>query len=390
MDKVVFLVAGEQQTEGIKYALSKGLEVHTFDNNPNHPGHKLASFSHNIDVYDEDKILEFSKAINPSAVVNFVSSHGILTGIRLREELGLKGLNRTAYYTVSSKKVFRDFLVKHEMPSPKVYASEEAVSALDGHELIAKPINGGGSRGVVHISSRTAMLSFFKSTPGKENYIIEEYINYSHRLNGDCLVVDNEIYFMIVGDYYYDSFNSLVSYATAFPSTYDYHTVERFLSSLVKKINYGTGPMNFEFIVRDDKLYCIEINPRHSGNFIHEVMSEIYGFRSAKMNVDISLNRIKHAELHERNQFGLKNNTKFYATAILFSEVDGIYEGITVDSSLDPLILRLIKFKDKGDKVSRFETLYDRVALAVMQFDSKLQMDRVLSSFRDFYEIELR
>ena len=390
MDKVIFLVAGEQQSEGIKYALSKGLEVHAFDNNPNNPGHKIASFSHNIDVYDEEKILEIAKAIKPNAVVNFVSSHGILTGIRLREELGLKGLNRNAYYTVSSKRVFRDFLVKNGMPSPKVYAFEEVSSALDRHDLIAKPVSGGGSRGVVRISSRAAMLSFFKNTPEKENYIIEEYINYSHRLNGDCLVVDNEIYFMIVGDYYYDSFNSLVSYATAFPSAYDHHTVECFLSSFVKKINYGTGPMNFEFIVRDDKLYCIEINPRHSGNFIHEVMSETYGFRSAEMNVDISLNKIKHTEIIEKNRFSIKNNTKCYAAALMFSEVDGIYENLTVDSSLAPFILRLIKFKAKGDKVSRFETLYDRVALAVMQFDSKLQMDGVLSSFRDFYAIELR
>jgi len=390
MSKVLFLVAGEQQAEGVEYALSKGCEVHTLDNNPKNPGHKSADFAHYIDVYAEEHVLEIAEAVKPQAVVNFVSSHGMLTGIKVREKLGLKGINRDAYTTVSSKNKFRDFLVKNKMPSPKVYEIEEVDKVLENHDLIAKPVNGGGSKGVIKIDSEKALSSFLESTPVKGEYIIEEYIYYSHRLNGDCFVIDNEVYFMVVGDYYYDSFNGLVSYATAFPSSYDRNLVESYLSEFVKKINYGTGAMNFEFIVRDEELYCIEINPRHSGNYIHEVISQVYGIRAAELNVDILLNQKTQSELVEINQSSNHVKTKCYATVLMYSEVEGIYEKMKISDDIKSCIIKLIEFKVKGDKVNRFETLYDRVALAVMEFESQSQMNSLLLSFRDYYKVELR
>lgn len=390
MSKVIFLVAGEQQLEGVEYALSKGCEVHTLDNNPKNPGHKLANFSHYIDVYAEEQVLDLAQAVKPQAVVNFVSSHGIFTGIKIREKLGLKGINRDAYLTVSSKKEFRNFLVQNDMPSPKVFDVEEVGKALEKYKLIAKPVNGGGSKGVLKIDDEKALYSFLGSTPIKEEYIIEEYINYSHRLNGDCFVIDNEVYFMVVGDYYYDEFNSVVSYATAFPSNYSRQKVENYLSDFVKKINYGTGAMNFEFIVRDQKLYCIEVNPRNSGNYIHEVISQMFGVRAAKLNVDIQLNKKIPEELLTKNKTGAEFDNECYATALMFSKVSGVYNGLKLDSGIKPFILELVEFKSEGDAVNRFETLYDRVALAVMKFEDKSQMDKVLLSFQDLYKIELR
>lgn len=390
MNKVLFLVAGEQQVEGIKYALSKGYEVHTLDNNPKNPGHDIADFAHYIDVYDEEQVLEIAQAMQPEAVVNFVSSHGLLTGIKLRELLGLKGINQNAYITISSKDKFRNFLVQNKMPSPKVYEIEEVGKALENQDLIAKPLKGGGSRGVVKIDSEKAMLSFLEHAPVKEEYIIEEYINYSHRLNGDCFVINNKIYFMVVGDYYYDAFNGLVAYATAFPSNYDRHAVENYLSSFVEKINYGTGAMNFEFIVRDDELYCIEINPRHSGNYIHEVISQVYGIRAAELNVDVLLNKKSQKELLEINQKFSLMDRRFFATVLMYSEVEGHFEKIKISDEIKPSVIKLIEFKAKGDKVSRFESLYDRVGLAVMEFESQVQMNSLLLSFRDYYTVELR
>lgn len=390
MSKVLFLVAGEQQIEGIKHALSKGYEVHTLDNNPKNPGHEIADFAHYIDVYAEELVLEIAQAMQPDAVVNFVSSHGLLTGIKLCEIFGLKGINRDAYITISSKDKFRDFLVRKRLPSPKVYEIDEVDKALEKYDLIAKPVNGGGSKGILKIDSEKAMLSFLERAPIKGEYIIEEYINYSHRLNGDCFVIDNEIYFMVVGDYYYDAFNSLVSYATAFPSNYDRHTVESYLSSFVKKINYGTGAMNFEFIVRDGELYCIEINPRHSGNYIHEVISRTYGVRIAELNVDILLNNKTQNELVEINQSLNTSKTKFLATALMYSEAEGVYKRLKLSDEIKPYIVKLVEFKVDGDIVNKFVTLYDRVALAVMEFESQAKMNSLLLSFRDYYFIEMR
>lgn len=390
MSKLLFLVAGEQQKEGIQYASSKGFVVHTLDNNPNNPGHDVADVTHCIDVYAEEQVLEVALALKPDAVVNFVSSHGMLTGIKLQEALGLKGLSREAFDTISSKKKFRNFLAKNEMPSPKVYEFENLNEALKVHALIAKPVNGGGSKGVVKIDNEKSMLVFLESAPVKNEYIIEEYIDYSHRLNGDCYIFENNVYFMVVGDYHYDSFNGLVSYATAFPSSYDRDAVESYLSVFVKQINYGTGAMNFEFIVRDEELYCIEINPRHSGNYIHEVMSEIYGFRAAELNVDLLLNQKSQSELLAINNAFNPADTQCYATVIMYSEVEGIYEELEISEEIAPFIAKLVEFKVKGDNVNRFNTLYDRVALAVMKFESKPQMDSLLLSFRDYYSIELR
>lgn len=390
MNKILFLVAGEQQVEGIKHALSQGYEVHTLDNNPNNIGHAIASFAHYIDVYDEEQVLDLAQVLQPDAVVSFVSSHGLLTNIKLREILGLKGINLDAYTIISSKDKFRDFLVKNHMPSPKVYKIEEVGKALEEHELIVKPLSGGGSRGVVKIENDKDMLSFLERAPVKEEYIIEEYINYSHRLNGDCFVIDNKIYFMVVGDYYYDVFNGLVSYATAFPSNYDRNVVEDYLSSFVEKINYGTGAMNFEFIVRDGDLYCIEINPRHSGNYLHEIISKVYGISAARLNVDILLNKKNQDELLEINQKFRLMSEKFFATVLMYSESEGFFEKITISDEIEANIIKLIEFKEKGSKVSRFETLYDRVALAVMEFESRSQMNSLLLSFRDYYSVKLR
>ena len=382
--ELVFIVAGKQQLPVIEYAKSKGYKVITVDNNIRNPGHKLADISYNTDVYDKESLFDIVSKCKPNGIVNFVSAHGILESIFIKERFGFPTIKESAFQIVNDKSEFRNFLVNNGFSGPKVYEVD------DGHgwendvayPVIIKPTQGAGSENVCKINDVNELKHELERVRALGiTVIVEEFIEHDYRINGDCFVIDNEVKAIVVGDYYYSDKNKYVAYATSFPSLYDNKKIADLVSNFVKKVNYGTGALNFEVIVRDGQEHIIEVNPRHSGNYIFEILSWSSGIDVVALNVETSMGGFECAPSIP--------NDSFYAAAILCTESEGVINKINISNKIKHKIRKSVFFKEPGDRVNGFHTMHDRIGLLLMEFDNRKEMSETLENFESLYEVKL-
>lgn len=369
MKKALILVAGESNLPFIEAAKKEGLYLITCDTNRTNPGHALADENLFIDVYDYKAVIEAVKEKNIDGVMSFVSAHGLTTASKVSEYFHLKGYSQNALETLINKGLFRDFLSRNDLNFP-AYQYVHNVNEIDlkqlSYPVIIKPTDSGGSQGVIKIESEDELLLNFqtaKNFSDSGTVIIEEFLEGQELINGDCLVYNGEIIGDMVGNYMYDNeTNNVLPIATLFPAKQDVSNALEQITKIIKTLNIPDGIINFEAIVKNNVPYIIEINPRPSGNYIWKLMSYKYSIDIPSFVVNLyfnSENPIKKLEA---------SNEHTYAYQLIYTDENKLFEGFDIPSSLEHNILELIFFKQKNERVSSFNNLYDRIGIVLLEF----------------------
>jgi biotin carboxylase len=388
--KILFLVAGGGQMPVIKYAKQQGHYVITCDNNPSNPGHQIADEVLNIDSYGKEEIFQAVKDKGIDAVVNFVSEHGLETAGYLSEQLGMNGIKPTSLSTLMDKGKFRSFLRDNSFDTPKnkvsTFFSPEIDQGLK-YPLIVKPVDRGGSIGITKVRKQEDLPAAFaeaKTRTISGEVIVEEFIDGTATINGDCVVIDSNIVAHLIGDYWYDQdVSPVLPYATAFPTKADTTPIISELERLMEIVGLQHGVFNFEAILSGDSIYFVEINPRHSGNFIYKLMGEAMGVDFAQVSVEIAL-----GARYQRTDF--KPSQSYLAYALLFTPDCGTLDKVEISDFLKDRVIEMFLFKKEGDYVPGFNSLHDRVGLLLLKFKDQREMDDTLANIRSYYAIHLK
>ncbi len=385
MEKVLVLVASETNLPIIKAAKEVGCWVITCDNNKNNIGHKFADENLFVDVYDYSLILKKLQDIKINAVASFASKHGLKTAAIISEKYNLNGFTVNSLKTLTDKGLFRDFQNKNNLDCPKYQCVKEIkqihFTELD-YPLIIKPADNSGSRGVKKINSKMDLIDYFpiaKILSSTGNVIVEEFIEGEALINGDCLIQNREIIASIIGNYVFDQeVSEVLPIATIFPAKHNSNIVTEQLDRIIKFLNIPNGIINFEAIIKGDKTYVIEINPKPSGNYLWKLMGYYYDFDVPKYLINLYLGKIK------KHKGGLTPNGKKYAYQLFYSAGSKTFEGVNLSEDLKKLILDFHIFKKPGDQVNPFSNLDDRVGVALIELKDENEKKLYLENINTF------
>ncbi len=365
--KLLVLVASHTNLPLIKAAKEAGCYVITCDNNKDNIGHKYADENIFIDVYDYYSIIEEIKEKNIDTITSFVSSHGLYSAAFISEALGLKGYKVSNLNLLMNKGKFRSFQKNNILPFPE-YQSVQLIEQIEWENIvfpvIIKPADSGGSKGVKVIRTKEELISNFidtKSNSESGEIIIERFLEDGISINGDCLVCNKTIVASIVGEYIFNKeVNNVLPIATVFNSNESFNSAMEQLSKVVSLLNIPNGIFNFEAIIKDNTTYLIEINPRPSGNYIWQLLGYNYDIDILNILVNLYLN-------DKYNLPNLKRNNNKYAYQIFYCDTSKVYLGIELTTDVERIIKQTIVFKKPNEFMNKFNNLYDRVALSLIE-----------------------
>ena len=385
MKKILILVAGVSNLPFIQAAKDLGFYVITCDNDVANPGHKIADENIFIDVYNHVAIIEAIKEKDIDAVMTFVSAHGLNTTSIIADYLHLNGYNPKALNTLTDKALFRDFLSQNNLNFPS-YQCVKEFNEIDFEQItypiIIKPTDKGGSQGVVKVNNKDELLMNFESSKDisdSKKVIIEEFLEGEKIINGDCIIFNGDIIGSIVGNYIYDNdTNNVLPIATLFPTKNDETESLNQITRIVKILNIPNGIINFEAIIKDNKPYVVEINPRPSGNYIWKLMGYKYEIDVPKLLIQISFKQNSDIIILK------EHNNSSYAYQLIYSNKDKVFKGFETPSIMKNNIIEEILFKQPNERVRKFNNLFDRIGLLLMKFNDENERNLYIENTKLF------
>lgn len=392
--RIIFFDANLSTLPAIRYAKSRGLHVVTCDNKAENPGHKEADESLLISTFDIDLIDAYIEKNPVDAVVYFASSAGSFAGCHLIEKYNLPGISCTVKDTLSYKNNFRKFLQNNGFTSfPKFTLFNGNVIPEEAkafpYPVIVKPTDCGGNNGITKVCSEAELqpaVDYAHSVSKSGNIIIEEFIETDLQINGDCVIENGEVKISFLGKHLYAPNSDILPYSTIFGENVIPQNIRNDIEEEIKKlasaIGITSGVLNTEFrISKSGKINFIEVNSRHSGNFIYQLMNKAYGVSLEEIGVKLALGEPLNID-------GCKP-TGFFAYALIYSNEGGTFNGIEISDSLSPYTLKQLIFKKNGDPVNRFTKLTDRVGIMLLQFPTYEEMHKIIDNFQSYYKINL-
>lgn len=275
----VSITAGRWQASGILAAKKMGLKVIGVDADKSAGALALCDHVIVADIFDVDLILRSLRDLGKNYVgaASFCSEAGMRTAACVREEFGLRGPTRELTERLVSKEKQRTCWAKENLPNPEWAVHRDFQNALEwckklSGELIIKPVDSSGSRGV----------SVVDSSSGDCGMAIEKALDYS---KSKSLIIER---FVRGVEYAIDSFSQggeflalTVSQKVKVDKTSDtvaseYHSpecgsrvlaeIKRVVERAYQAIGYMDGPGHAEVIVDGNgKIFLVEVAGRGGG-----------------------------------------------------------------------------------------------------------------------------
>lgn len=390
MKKLFILGGAYSQVSAIKRAKELGYYVITCDYLPENPGHKYSDEYINISTTDSKKILSVCEEIEIDGIIAYGSDPGAVTAAYVAEKLHLKGGGLSATQILARKDKFRKFQNENQMNAPAfACCSQEAEveNILDFMlPCIVKPVDSSGSKGITIVDDPGDLKQAFKYAMGFSRIgkvIFEEYIHTKyHQLHGDGIVVNGELIFMELGE---QRFRDCVPIGSSCPANVSDDIKESAWNEVrnhIKKCGFQTGGINVELrISLEGKIYIIEIGPRTGGNYIPELMQTATGFDEISASL--------HLAMGEFDISSRRTHMQYCFQYIIGSHEDGIFDKVYLSEEIEEQIEFLWIHKKRGEKVFDYRNSSGVVGVAIIKFQTRQEMDRIIGTIDDYIRVEV-
>lgn len=401
MKKLMILGGSRYALPVIKAAHELGCYVITCDYLPDNIAHKYSDEYCNVSIIEKGAVLETAKKLKIDGIVSFACDPGVVTAAYVAEKMGL---NFAGSYESTSilqdKGLFRQFLIDNgfNCPHAKRYTDIKApINDIDyfNWPVIVKPVDSAGSKGVTRVDKPEELAAAIEiAVNGSHNaaFIIEDFLTFEgYHSSADVFTVNGEVKFITYSDQLFDK-EADNPYTPAFiiwPSTMkkehqDYLSAE--IQRLMTLLKMKTGIYNIETCVGSDgKPYIMEVSPRGGGCKIAELQKLAFG-------VDL-------IEAEVKNALGLPvgeiNQTKcdgYWCETIIHARPgqSGIFKGLIFDENVKREHLKVIDMSTvEGDMVNPFTGANMSLGDMFLRFDSRKELDDVMSRMNDWLKIEL-
>lgn len=394
MKKVMMLGGNYFQMSAVKAAKELGYHVIDVDYLPGNPAHAFADEYYNISTIEKEKVLAKAQELGIDGIVSYASDVSAPTAAYVAEKMGLPTNPYESVYIMTHKDLFRDFLRKHDFPTPKGESFREYEQALAffkdlRHTAFVKPVDSSGSKGCTKVSDekdfKAAWEEAMKYSISK-TVIVEEFIQkQGYQIDGDIFVIDGKIRFFGICDQHHDmTCAPYVPVGLSYPSIQD-ETYKKAgfdqLQRLLELLHMTMGAYNVEYIIGEDgKIYFLEIGPRCGGNLIPDTLY-------AATDVNIPAYIVKQAVGEDCSDMVQPEKSGFCSSYILHATKDGIFRGIEIDPEVEKRILRKAVFVNDGDEVKMFRNAGFGIGAMILSFDSVEQMCDIVDHMNDYIHV---
>lgn len=306
-NKVMVLGAGVGQVPLIDYLHKLGKYVIVVSPGGNYPGFALADDILYEDIRDRDKILDYAKKEQISAIVTDQLDQGVTTVAYVSDALNLNSNTFTTSLKFTDKYLMKEEARKLGVCVPKCIESETLESAITQiatmklkFPLVIKPLDSSASNGIYKVSNLEMIKQHFSYTQSfskSGKVIIEEFIDgkeyvveaYTHDYVTNTLMVGHRDYFSLD--------EAFIPCATVFVDAESANSeIEQKLKlvneTLVKGFGLKFGITHGEYIVENEtnNIYLVEIAARGGGVFISsELIPAVTGVKAIELLITDSL-----------------------------------------------------------------------------------------------------
>lgn len=281
--KIMVLGAGRAQIPIISLCKNYGMEVVAVSPEGNYPGFDLADKKCYADVREKERVLEFARQENISAIITDQLDNGVVSAAYVSEKMNLKGIGYDCALKFTNKSIMRKEAKKLGVDVPNydtVATLEDACESAKkiGFPIVLKPVDSSASRGVYKVNSVKDLYKHYNDAvyySGTGEVLIEQCVV------GKEYVVDSFAYEyrcqnLIIGQRNYYELNGLfVPKATVFSDSLSADSdLERRILDINKRLveGYGLefGITHGEYLYDEekDKIFLVEIAARGGGVYI--------------------------------------------------------------------------------------------------------------------------
>lgn len=385
-ERVLILGSMDEFVELVKVAKKRGYYTIVCDGYENGPAKKEADGFYNIDVRNVDEIVGVCEKERITGIMGSYSDVLFEQITHIANKAGLKWYvkpEKLKYYREKDKMKMVLSKLGIKTPKAKVIKKDFSKKDLEGVKfpIVAKPINGYGSKGIKIINSDKEIQHLFEQVVEfstiKDKIIIEEYMN-AREYNLMGFVADGEAFIIGIGDREKNPIqgNSVpLLNRIVYPSKNMDEVYEKAKDVLKKFIDYTGqkwGPLCMQFFF-DTELYVCEI----AGRFLayeHEMISYVSGLNYEELLLDylfdeekVKKTLIKHSPYFGRNVAGLYmlvENGKRAKNQICIDEI-GKWKGV----------FEARKYYNNGEKVDLYKKSY--FARFFIEADSRKKIDEL-------------
>lgn len=384
----------------IEEAHKLGVYVITADYLPDNYAHKYSDEYCNVSIIDKEAVLAKAKELEIDGILSHAVDPGVVSAAYVAEKMGLPfQCSYEAACILQDKSLFRKFLSDNgfNCPHAKGYNNiEEALQDIDYYNwpVIVKPVDSAGSKGVTKVDIPDELpeaIEIALASSMSKNFIIEDFLEKEGFSAGsESFVVDGKLVYNAFYDQYFDNeaVNPYTPSAEVWPSmmAVEYQgEIKRELQRLIDLLGISSGLFNVECrVCKNGKTYLMEVSPRAGGNRLAEMLNH-----AADVNINEAETRkalgLPLGDIHEPNYRG------HYAIKVLYSEHEGIFDGIEIDETFrrEHVIEEEIRI-DIGDKVNSFAGANAAFGTLFLRFDTREELANALECQKEWIKIILK
>lgn len=253
-----------------------------------YPGISIADVHINLDTTDYNNVLLQAKKHNIEGVVTTGTDVSIPTLAHVTESLNFKGPTVYAAQTVSSKTRFRTFQNQNQLSCPKFKICKSISNVKEFQleqtkKIVLKPDDSSGSRGVSVIDPgmkpEIIAKAYNLALSYSRNKIVcaEEFID-AKEVGGDAFLIDGKFVFFKTTTKHMRGTVVIGHTVPCDLSPVQINCIEVEILTTCKKLKYANGPLNFDVMIKEEKVIILEMGLRNGGNGITDIMKYCYNF----------------------------------------------------------------------------------------------------------------
>ena len=370
----------------IKKAHELGIYVITCDYLPDNAAHQYSDEYINVSIIDKEQVLEAAQKLNIDGVISFACDPGVVTAAYVAEKMGLpfQGSYESTRI-LQDKGLFRQFLTDNGFNVPKAKRYSDINAPFEDIDffnwpVIVKPTDSAGSKGVTRVDKPEDLpeaIRFAVENSHNSAFIIEDFLTFKgYHSSADPFTVDGKLEFVTYSDQLFDkeADNPYTPALIIWPSTID----QGFPGD-------ASQPGVSRSLRRGRKPYLMEISPRGGGCKIAEI-------QELAMGAPFIENEIRSAVGMPLLDMNWHECDGCWCEMVVHARPgqQGILKEIRIDDEIKEKYLKLTDISAKpGDMILPFTGANMSLGDIFLRFDSREEMDRVVSSSNEWLHIIL-
>ena len=280
---LLILSGGIEAIEGIKVAKKMGLQTIVCDGNKNAPGKSYADEFLIGNIYDpieiKNVISKYRKKKSIDGVIT-IASDAVRSVSTVAKQLNLSGNSMKTSILSTDKLKMKKVFQKYSLPIPNFVgiSSRNELHKQIKHfsDAVLKPVDNRGSRGVIRINKNSDVdkaFDYSMNFSSSKKLILEKWLS-GYQLSTESFVISGKTYLCGVADRNYSNLKNTFPYVIEdggeTPSRFYpkiKNELQKIMDVVAKAFEIKNGVLKGDIVLKNNRLYIIEIATRLSGGF---------------------------------------------------------------------------------------------------------------------------